>query len=218
VSCFTKVLDVLGASELDEVLKYMQMNPSVGAPNELERLLEVAHSKWLSGMPWLQRKWRVTHRLQHLVIQPLQQQQQQQQDANQGAGRAAAAAGKQEQQVSTVRRQPSDVCLRLWTEAEAAADDWDWRLFVARLQQLVVLKPAWATYPLAEFAQRRGNGAAGVAGLCAALLAAWCKGQQEQPATSAAHAQEVRDAVLAAVQACQQQQSRRISSWLKSWG
>jgi hypothetical protein len=207
LSCVSAVMEVWGAAAgVDLLRQAVECHHVCG-----RLLLDAVHSRWLAGMPWLHRKWRVTNRLQQLVGQPLQPQQQQQLVLGMG-GSATAAAGEQEQQVPGRRCQPTDVCLRLWTEAVAAADGGDWRLFVARLQLLTGLRPGWATYPLYEFAQRQGRGEAGVEGLCAALLVAWWEAKQQQPAAVKAHAREMTSAVVVAVQTCQQHPGAPSSS------
>jgi hypothetical protein len=156
-------------------------------------------------MPWLQHTWQITDQLQQLVIQPLQEQLLLLQLGVRGAtgdltAAAAAAAGQQALQPPAGHGRPTR--LRLWAEAEAAADAGDWRLCVQRLQRLTELRHSWATYPLARFAQRHGRGYEGVAGLCKALLASWCElQQQQQPAVKVTP--ELRDAVVTAVQASQ---------------
>jgi ankyrin repeat protein len=226
-ACFTAVLEVFGASWLDDLLERMHTGmlgpPWSGRPMLGAGLLEAAHAKWLGGMPWLQRKWRVTNRLQKLVIQPLQQlqqqqqqqqQPQQQQDTKQEVANASAPEGEAAQLVPGGQRPPSDLCLRLWTEAEAAAHGGYWRLFVQRLQQLTELRQGWATYDLRKCLQGWGATEDDAACLCAALVAALCGAQQQQPATVATHAQEVTDAVLGAVQAWEQQRLLAGSSRL----
>jgi ankyrin repeat protein len=209
---FSAVMEVLGAAATAHVLQQALQGCGYVHEEKLAVLLGVTRRKWVAGMPWLQRKWRVTHRVQQLVIQPLQQQAQQQPQVQQGAnGASAATAEDQAQQPQGGRRQATDVCLRLWTEAEEAAGAGDWRLFVQRLEQLTELRPAWATYPLAAFAEKQGRGVEGVAGLCAALLVAWWEAEQQPAARTAAikkHTREMAAAVVAAVKSWDQQRMR----------
>jgi hypothetical protein len=203
IDCFSAVLEVYRAAEMCGLLGVVLLESGEDAPTITTLLLKAVHSRWLSGMPWLQQKWRVTDRLQRLILgQQAQQVQQHPPGARAEASSAAAAAEERPLAVSGDGHQGGDVCVRLWTEAEAAAHAGQWSLFVQRLEQLTGLRPAWATYPLADFAQRQGRGAEGVAGLCAALLQAWREAAQQ---SAAEVAQEMRDTVLAAVQARGQQ-------------
>jgi hypothetical protein len=195
-------MEVLGAAAVKSLLQQV-LHAHHGGVSKLDALLlEAVHSKWVAGMPWLQRKWRVTNRLQHLVIQPQQQQAWQQQQAQ---GEASSTAAVEHTQVPIVLRHPSHECLRLWAELHAAADAGDWQLFMQHQQRLVELRPGWAKYPLYAFARtwRRHRGYVGTAGLCALLLEAWWAGQQ-QPA-GPARAREMADAVVASVQAWEDQ-------------
>jgi hypothetical protein len=184
LGCYTAVMVVLGAAAVSSLLQQVLSVCHESMPAVPGLLLQAVQNKWLDGMPWLQRKWQVTNRLQQLVVEPLQQQ------------------ALQPQQHS-VRHQVFMECVRLWAEVVAAAYAGDWARFMLHQQQLVELRPGWATYPLHTFARWQGQGAAGVVGLCGALLEAWWAAQQ-QPA-GPARAREMADAVVASVQAWEQQ-------------
>jgi hypothetical protein len=202
LSSLGAVMDVYGAAGVTAIIQHKY----AWCFKDDLLLLRAVHSKWLAGMPWLQSKWRVTNRLQQLVGQPLQQLLPMPPLATKKVHGTARATSQEPQQVSG-GRQPSDVCLCLWTEAEAAADGGDWQLFVARLEQLTGLRPGWVTYPLAEFAAREGRGESGVLGLSEALLVSWWEAQQPtaKAAAQRAHARDMAAAVVAAVQTWEQQ-------------
>jgi hypothetical protein len=207
-------MEVLGAAAADDLLQQVLEWHEDYPPEVPALLLQAVHSGWLGAMPWLQHMWQVTDQLQQLVIQPLQEQQQQQQQqllllqlgVEEVTLDSTAAAGKQALQPPAGQHQPSDLRLHLCAEAEAAAGAGDWRLVVRRLQRLAELRLCASSH-LAEFAEWQGRGFEGVAGLCKALLASWCElqqqQQQQQPASKVTP--ELRDAVVTAVRAWQQQ-------------
>jgi hypothetical protein len=164
MSCLAAVMEVYGPDALRDLLQQV-LDEHCG--DAASRLLQAVHSRWLSGA---------------LLVQ----QDQLQQVCAADAAVSSLLTQTADQQVSGGAEQPSDDELGLWAEAEAAADDRNWRLVVQRLQQLTELQPALATYPLVGFAEGQGRGSDGVAGLCAALLVAWRKlllkaEQKQQP-------------------------------------
>jgi ankyrin repeat protein len=160
------------------------------------QLLRELHRQWVAAMPWLRNKWCITHRLQQLVIQPLQQQRQQQYGQDCGAASGDEGADNQ-QPVPAARPQ-------IWRAAVAAADAGQWPLFLEHLEQLTGLDGFGDSCALYDVAVQQGRGVSGVVALCGALLEGWCAAQQ-QPAMADEVAQAMGDAVLAAVQAWEQQ-------------
>jgi ankyrin repeat protein len=177
VSCCHAAMDVWGVAVLSCLLQQVAHRYHLYGARPAELLLKAVHSRWLDGLPWLQRTRLVTDRLQQLVIQPS------------GVGRGA--------------QQQAD---ELWGAAEAAADAGDWAGVVQHLEQLVGLDRSWAEVTLIDLAAGSGRGRLGVVALSEALLAAWWEAQHGPPgrvkeAVQAAVQAGLQAAVVAAVRA-----------------
>jgi ankyrin repeat protein len=133
VSSFSSLRDSYGPAEATSLLEQvLQDGRSQTRPLLAMQVLRGVHSRWLAAMPWLHQKWGITHRLQLLVIEPLQQQRQQQCAGRDmlGAPAAAEAGGV------SVRHPPFATCSDLWSSAQTAANGGQWPLFVQHLEQL----------------------------------------------------------------------------------
>jgi ankyrin repeat protein len=227
---YCAVKEVFGVSQSEGLLREVLDDHWNASPRLAQGLLQAAHKKWLGDMPLMQHKWGVTDRLQRLVTQQQQQQQEEDEQREQQAygcvtQPAGAAAGESQPQdgmefslihiVSNVYKEcPPVASQRLWAQAVAAADARQWQAFVQHLEQLMGLDSTWAIIPLYDFALRRGVMRSGVAALSDALLMAWWQARR-QPQLAAKVAEEMREAILAAVHAWEQ---RRIGVCGRSRG
>jgi ankyrin repeat protein len=213
VACFKAVLEVLGAPAACSLLQLVLCectNSAVEVPcsGQLLEVLRAVHTEWLSALePLTQQRRRLTTRLHYLVTLPLQQQADEAGGKREdGTAMVTAAGAVLGGQSSGGWQQAHSDWQTLWSQAESAAAAGQWQVVVQRLEVLTALQPAPATPLLYTLATGAGSDPAqAVAGLCEALVNAWCAVQQ-QAATRARV--EAAEGVVGAVQAWATQQVR----------
>jgi ankyrin repeat protein len=192
LDCVKVVVEVLGPAAASSLLQQVladdteldEAPESSGMPCVLFRVL---HSGWVKAVwPLMQQRWRVTNRLQQLVLPPLQPQQQ---------------GGAYLQQVLASGQLPASAGPDLQDQARAAAAAGDWQQWVHVLEQLTGLHTDGSE--LSEVEEERGpDQHAYMAGPCDALLGAWVAAQQQ---VAGRVWREAADVVVQAVEAAAMQ-------------
>jgi ankyrin repeat protein len=213
-ACISAVMDVLGApaagSLVQELLKKCFAAGGEAAAGGITstQLVAVLHQGWLDALKPTRGRNMVSRRLRRLVVKPLERvlDMHWQQQHDEGGAAAAPAAGGATAAGAHAGRGPH-WSAELYSKGAAVATAGQWGPFVAILEQLLPVgrrNGEYSSKQLLKAAEAHVRGSwAGVAGLCEALLVAWW---EARPGVTARAQGEVREAVVAGVEAWHQLQ------------